>query len=117
MSEATDREDALRGRLLKSGIPEGMHDGYVLYLVWGFHPGSFLVAVLSNNLLEAFKRADVFNREAMFQHVAFLCDNAPADAWGSPENVAAWVQKHREARQALTGTGQTESLRRSAVTE
>jgi len=62
------------------------------YLESKIPPGSFLTAVLSNDLREAFSKADEPNREALFDTVRFLYNNAPASAWGSPENVKAWMQ-------------------------
>lgn len=81
--------------LSHSEIPEGMHDAVVLYLVHGFPPGSFLTAVLENDLREAVRRGDVDNRRALAAYAIFFHDIFPATAWGSPENVTAWMAYRR----------------------
>jgi len=83
-----------REKLAAAHIPEHMHDGYVLYLLHGIPPGSFLTAVLTNDLREACGRADEVNRAALYQHVFFLYNYAPRNALGSLENVREWMQQH-----------------------
>ena len=61
------------------------------YLESRISPGSFLIAVLSNNLREAFSTADDSGRDAMFDIVKFLYNNAPGSCWGSPDNVKEWL--------------------------
>ena len=43
-----------------------------------YPPGSFIHAVLMNNLSEAFKRADESNTRMMWSYVAFLYNHVPA---------------------------------------
>lgn len=52
--------------------------------------GGFLRAVLSNDLREAFARADLDNRAAMFDIVSYLYNECPGLCWGSYERVAEW---------------------------
>ncbi len=54
-------------------------------------PGGFLTAVLENDLKEACARADLENRRKLFEYIQYLYNEAPMQAWGSPEKVAAWV--------------------------
>ncbi len=83
----------LRDKLVVSGVPRHMHEGYVRYLFEGrTSPDSFLYAVLTNDLRNAYICADDINRRALYQHVAFLVNHAPAAAWGSPDRVTAWIQ-------------------------
>jgi len=70
------------------------------YLEEGVPPGSFLSAVLANNLVQAFARADETNRAAMFRFAMFLHNEAPLDAWGSEQAVRDWVQSKWEERVA-----------------
>ena len=58
--------------------------------------GDFLTAVLSNDLCEAFGRADTQNQEALGHIVAFVYSRVPRAAWGSKERMAAWYKAHRE---------------------
>jgi len=55
-------------------------------------PGHFLYAVLTNNLREAFGRADESNTTAMRDIVAYCYNKIPATCWGSPEHVKAWLE-------------------------
>lgn len=86
--------------LRESAVPEHLHDGLVLYLTHGLPPGHFLTAVLSNDLKEAFARADEQSRAGLFALVSFLYNDAPASAWGNPERVSAWMEAIR-AEQAV----------------
>ena len=54
-------------------------------------PGGFLNAVLSNNLMESFYRADDINRHHMFDIVKYLYNDVPSDCWGSDDKVEAWL--------------------------
>lgn len=54
-------------------------------------PGDFLKAVLSNDLKEAFGRADETNQAVLFFIVMWLYQNAPAGCWGSRDNYYDWL--------------------------
>lgn len=59
------------------------------------HPleeGEFLYAVLSNNLVESFKRADEENKRDLEEIVQYCYWYIPAESWGSPEKVRNWVK-------------------------
>ena len=86
-ADATGRPDWAEG--LRS-LPPHMIDGVVRYLVRGIPPGSFLNAVLSNDLMGALREADDANRNALWAYGNFLYNCAPSDAYGSPERVAEW---------------------------
>jgi len=58
----------------------------------GIEPGSFLLAVLSNNLTEAFGRADYINQQSMKDYCSFLYNYAPRGCWGSKETVNEWIE-------------------------
>ena len=81
-----------------SRIPKQTLDGLKRYLEDGCDPGDFLTAALENNLKEAFGRADEGNIEAMFHLVAYLYNEVPMGAWGSPEKVIDWIRAHKESR-------------------
>jgi hypothetical protein len=87
--------DTYRGhlylRLVQSQVPDTLHEGLVEYLAARRETGSFLRAVLENDLTEACRRADLENRARLFEIVAFLWAFAPAPSWGSKEHVAAWL--------------------------
>lgn len=76
---------------MSSFLPEHNLEGINLYIHKGILPGSFLQAVLRNDLQDACARADDINRRYLWNIVAWLYNHAPANCWGSPEKVAAWV--------------------------
>lgn len=53
--------------------------------------GSFLTAVLENNLCEAFGRADMFNSANMKNIVGYIYNHIPSNAWGSRAKVESWL--------------------------
>jgi hypothetical protein len=72
-------------------LPTHMHGGIARYIVRGIPPGSFLTAVLSNDLMGAFGKADDENRDALFEWARFIYNFAPTGCHGSPEKVSAWI--------------------------
>ena len=73
-------------------LPEHMRDGARLYIENGIEPGSFMSAVICNDLMEAFGRADMINKLCMFDIVRFFYNEAPAGCHGSPATMDAWVK-------------------------
>lgn len=65
------------------------------YLNHGIMPGSFMTAVLENNLSEAFGRADSFNTANMKNIVGYVYNNVPANAWGSREKVDEYLKQFK----------------------
>ncbi len=59
-------------------------------------PGSFLAAVVCNNLSDACKYADPSNRRKLFEYIEWLYNNAPATCWGSNEKMEAWIKQGEE---------------------
>lgn len=76
-----------------SRLPAHMQDGMRLYIENGIPPGSFQTAVLSNDLMGAFRRADDVNRMAILDYAMFLFNEAPCGCFGSPEHVKDWIAK------------------------
>ena len=74
--------------LIRQNIVEGINRHALLH-----EPkGDFLTAVLSNNLREAFARADADNQKTMHQIVSYCHNQIPGVCWGSPEKVKAWIE-------------------------
>jgi len=73
--------------------PNNLGDGLKRYIEDQIPMGGFMMSVLSNDLKEAFGRADIYNRAVMFEIVSWLWNEAPANCWGSPENVQAWLAR------------------------
>ena len=63
------------------------------YVEEGEAVGHFLTALLSNDLVGAFSRADDSNREKMWDWVKFLWNEVPSNCWGSREQVIRWQKK------------------------
>lgn len=76
-----------------SGIPHHMQDGMRIYIENGIPGGPFQQALLRNDLMGAFGKADDMNRAAMWHWCLFLYNEAPAGCYGSPEKVDAWIAK------------------------
>jgi len=74
-------------------VPEHMHDGLMLYLEHGVEPGSFLDAVLRNDLVGAFTRADELNQHAMRGWAELMYWHIPMSARGV--NVDQWMADRR----------------------
>lgn len=79
--------------------PADMVKSISLYIDKGIPPGDFIMAVLRNNLCEAFARADEINQVMLGHIVAWLYTNAPSNCWGNPEKVEAWLGYKREMRE------------------
>ncbi len=78
-------------------------EGIDRFAKYGQRLGSFLYAVLTNNLRESFGRADLENRRDIYEIVSYCYNEIPADIWGSEKEVQAWMdkkQKEREERKA-----------------
>ena len=80
--------------------------------------GHFITAVLSNNLREAFARADDENQKTMFQIVSYCHNQIPGHCWGTPEKVKAWVEmdpKDFPNSEAPTETKESERQNREGI--
>jgi hypothetical protein len=73
-------------------LPSHVQASMLTYVEKGTPPGSFLRCVLENKLYESFVKADEINRRRMIDFAAFLENGLPAAAWGSPEQVDAWIE-------------------------
>lgn len=71
-------------------LPDNLRGGLVRWIVKGIPTGSFLAAVLSNDLREACARADDDVRPRIADVVKWLYNYAPGICWGTPDRVAAW---------------------------
>ena len=74
-------------------LPPSLVEGTKLYIEHGILPGSFLRAVISNDLKETFAQADHINRHRVFDIVKWWYQEAPMPCWGSPEKMEEWAEK------------------------
>jgi hypothetical protein len=71
-------------------VPEHLRGGLTRYLEQHIRTGSFLAAVLRNDLADAVGLGQV-SMAGLSALVRFLVYFAPPQAWGSPERVHAWL--------------------------
>jgi len=72
-------------------IPAIMRPALERYIVTGTAPGTFLDAVLCNDLKRAVLSADTQNIMGLRALVVFLVKQAPPQCFGSPKAVANWT--------------------------
>lgn len=95
--------DQLRAMMTRFNVPESVQDGLVDYITQGVRPGSFLEAVIDNDLREACGRADLVNRRLVYEIVTFMHNHAPAQCWGREDACRDWQMAHGARRLALMG--------------
>ena len=74
-------------------IPEHTKGALERYVNQRFFPGSFLTAVLTNNLIGAICYADRENEAALRDIVAFAYNRLPQECCGSEDKVYAWTTR------------------------
>ena len=77
-------------------VPVHTQSALTRYVDQGLYPGSFLESVLCNDLIGAVIKADGYNRDALVEIVRFVINELPETAWGSAEDMAAWIETHYE---------------------
>jgi hypothetical protein len=80
-------------------IPEYTMNALNLYVEHGIVPGSFLCAVLENNLVRAVGRADRENLAALPDIVKYIYNELPSTCWGSPARVNEYLESKMTANQ------------------
>lgn len=73
-------------------LPEHIRDGVLNYVEKGWPIGGFLTAVFTNNLMEAFARADDINRVQLYAICSWVYNEAPSGCWGNPAKVRLWLE-------------------------
>jgi len=79
-------------------LPEGLRGGAQRWIENGIVPGSFLTAVICNDLTESVTYATDINLSEMWNIVHFFYWEAPSQCWGSREKMIAWRDMHEERR-------------------
>jgi hypothetical protein len=72
-------------------IPQHIKDSLLRYLQFGYSPGSFLMAVLTNNLGEAIGNADKHSMEKLKLIWLFTVNAMPGVAVGNRKIVDEWM--------------------------
>jgi len=73
-------------------IPENLKESLIEYIMNGRPTGGFLQAVLRNDLMDSYARADRFSREAIGEVVKWIYNKAPRGCWGSEERYTEWIE-------------------------
>ena len=71
------------------------------YLLHGYEPGGFLVAVLVNDLYAAACKADFVNVEHLGYVAKFVVQALPTMCYGSAERVRNWSTMDQEERERV----------------
>lgn len=69
------------------------------YINDGVPPSGFLRAVLTNNLIESFNRADDNNMVAMFDIVRYVYNEVPSNLWGDANKIANHIFAKEQERE------------------
>ena len=69
------------------------------YVEHGYEPGGFVTAVLANDLMASFGRADHENQATLFQICSYVYNEIPLSCHGSYEKVEEWLKRVRETKQ------------------
>ena len=82
-------------------FPEACARGLIDYFENGLEPGSFLTALLMNDLKATCACADSENVRLIVDYVRWLYNYAPSVSWGSPEKVLHWLRQFNEKEQTI----------------
>jgi len=81
-----------------SRVPvEYMRSAVERYIENGISPGSFLSAVIANNLSQAVNSADATNIQFLREWVKFFTWEVPASCWGSQTAYLEWMDHNGRA--------------------
>tara|TARA_R110000824_G_scaffold372892_3_gene563090 strand:+ start:3963 stop:4205 length:243 start_codon:yes stop_codon:yes gene_type:complete len=72
--------------------PVHILDSINRYVEHKLEPGGFVRAVLSNDLSAAFRVADTDAEAGIQDILKYVRWEIPAESWGSPEKVKAWLK-------------------------
>lgn len=74
-------------------IPEHTRAALDRYVNQRIFPGSFLIAVLSNDLFGAMAKADFQNQSCLRDICEYIYNELPSNCWGSHDLIYKWVEK------------------------
>lgn len=74
-------------------IPIRMELPILNYIHRRIGPGSFLEAVITNDLRNACRCADDENLKNLPAYIAYFRNEAPSQCWGSIEKMRAWLKR------------------------
>lgn len=91
LDDLDDMEQVIAWQHDYDRIPLHMVESMVAYIVKRRPTGSFLRAIISNNLKEAVMLADHKNIKIIPIYVSWFYNHAPASCWGSSDAYSHWL--------------------------
>ena len=85
--------------LLYTSMPNRLREAIIRYVDNGMPTGSFLEAVLRNNLFKACKSADSESQEKLFQITYFILHVVPVVCRGSKNEFNTWIMASDHSRE------------------
>jgi len=95
-------------------IPDHTRETLIAYVIDRHPPGSFLRAVMENNLTEAVCQADELNLPAIHPIVVWAYNFVPALARGNPAKVRSWLDNEDKLLGQITRDDIKEGIQRFA---
>jgi len=83
---------------IEQELPVHMVESLERYVQHHIAPGSFLEAVICNDLRNALTKADPINRKLLVYYVWWLENAAPAESYGSLKAYHQWLEKRKLAK-------------------
>ena len=80
-------------------IPEYTQNQIQDYVDKRYPSGSFLYAVLTNNLIDAVTKADDTNIHCLRSIVLYIYNNTPGICWGNREKVEEWINPTKKPKE------------------
>ena len=84
-------------------LPEHVRGATQRWIENGILPGSFMEAVICNNLTLACMCADNINKYRLFDIVSFFYNEAPSACWGSEEKMKKWIEQKIQEEKGYNG--------------
>ena len=81
-----------------ANMPENIKSTLDMYVEHGYEPGGFIMAVLSNDLMGAFAKADSECIANMHTIIKYVYNRTPNGCHGSTQNVYDWIALKRAER-------------------
>ena len=75
-------------------LPETSQGALMRYLEHGVRPGSFIEAILTNNLYKALAYADSVNKDLLQEHAYAVVRHFPNESCGSRESFVNWMREN-----------------------
>jgi hypothetical protein len=82
-------------------VHEDCREAIFNYLAYGYDPGGFLTAVLTNDLYRAAGISDFENKKRLAFVANFVAMNLPLACYGTAKKMRAWMELSNEDREKI----------------